>query len=351
MNRLVTFTMAVILVALIGWLMIAGRGLLMPFVIALFIWHLLNTINNSIELIPYTDRLPSWLRMVISLTLVAVAIRILVSIITNNVNEVIAASPRYQENLLHIYNQLNDKWHLNNVVDFDAFIKELNVQSMVLSIYNVFTTLMSSAVLITLYVAFMFVEQHYFAAKLQALFRQSEHKKLVNNIISHIMKNTQTYLGLKTFLSLITAVASWLIMKAVGLDFADFWALLIFFLNFIPNIGAMVATAFPAALALIQFQGWLPFIEISSGIVAVQFIVGNLLEPKMMGKSLNLSPLVIMLALSFWGAIWGILGMFLSVPVTVMVMIIFAHFESTRPVAIMLSQDGEVRKLYEKMDV
>lgn len=139
-------------------------------------------------------------------------------------------------------------------------------------------------------------------------------------------------------------------MKWVGLDFAEFWALLIFFLNYIPNIGAIVATAFPAALALIQFESWWPFLEVTSGIVAIQFFVGNFLEPRLLGKSLNLSPLVILFALALWGAIWGVLGMFLSVPITVMMMIIFAHFDVTRPIAILLSQDGYIHKSYESLE-
>jgi predicted PurR-regulated permease PerM len=165
------------------------------------------------------------------------------------------------------------------------------------------------------------------------------------------VKDTQTYLGIKTLLSIITATASWVIMKWVGLDFAEFWALLIFFLNFIPNIGAIVATAFPMLLALIQFDNWFPFAVITTGIVSIQFVVGNLIEPRFLSKSLNLSPLVILIALALWGAIWGVLGMFLSVPITVMMMIVFAHFEKTRPIAILLSKDGCIQNVYAKLPV
>lgn len=351
MNRIITFAAGLILVWIIGYLLIAGRGLLIPLVMAIFIWHLLNTINDGVQKIPgVSQRFPSWLSMVLSLIVVTVFIKLLIDIITNNVNDVIEASPRYQENLAIIFNGLDKKFHIKGFTDFDSTIKSLNIQSVVVNIYGVFTTLTSSAVLISLYVIFLFVEQHYFTQKLDAFFHQEEHRKLVKNIISHITKDTQTYLGIKTLLSLGTAIASWIIMKWVGLDFAAFWALLIFFLNYIPNIGAIVATAFPAALALIQFQSWWPFLEITSGVVAIQFVVGNFLEPRLLGKSLNLSPLVILFALALWGSIWGILGMFLSVPITVMMMIIFAHFDATRPIAILLSQDGYIYKSYETID-
>lgn len=351
MNRVIKFTAILILVWICGYLLIAGRGLLIPIVISIFIWHLLNTINSGVKRVPLVgQRLPSWLSMVLSLLAVAVLVTILINIISNNVNDVIGASPRYQENLLVIFNNMDQRFHIKAFADFDNIIKSLSIQSMVLNIYSVFTTLTSSAVLISLYVVFLFVEQHYFGQKMDALFPQKEHRKLVKNIFSHITKDTQTYLGIKTLLSLATATASWLIMKWVGLDFAEFWALLIFFLNYIPNIGAIIATAFPAALALIQFENWWPFLVVTTGIVTIQFIVGNFLEPRLLGKSLNLSPLVILFALGLWGSIWGILGMFLSVPITVMMMIIFAHFDATRPIAILLSQDGYINKSYETID-
>ncbi|KTD31746.1 transporter, permease [Legionella moravica] len=351
MSRIIHFTAALILVWICGYLLIAGRGLLIPIVISIFIWHLLNTINSGMQRIPFVGfRFPNWISMILSLIVVAVMVKILLNIISNNVNDVIEAAPRYQDNLIAIFNNLEKRFHIKAFADFDSIIKNLSIQSMVLNIYSVFTTLTSSAVLISLYVVFLFVEQHYFSQKMDAFFPQKEHRKLVKNIVSHITKDTQTYLGIKTLLSFITATASWLIMKWVHLDFAEFWALLIFFLNYIPNIGAIVATAFPAALALIQFESWWPFVEVTSGIVTIQFIVGNFLEPRLLGKSLNLSPLIILFALGLWGAIWGILGMFLSVPITVMMMIVFAHFDSTRPIAILLSQDGHINKSYEAID-
>lgn len=351
MNRVITFAAGVLLVWIMGWILVAGRGLLIPFILSIFIWHLLNTINNGMQRFPLVGQwLPSWLRMVFSLLVVIGLVRVLANIISNNVSDVIAAAPRYQENMLNMFNHLNQKYPIKGLTHFDSLLEGFSIQNMLLGIYGVFTSLMSSAVIISLYVVFLFVEQHYFNQKLDALFPQAGHKKLVKNIISHIMKDTQTYLGIKSFLSLITAIASWLIMKWAGLDFAEFWALLIFFLNYIPNIGAMIATAFPVALAFIQFQSWWPFFEIATGIILVQFIVGNFLEPKLLGKSLNVSPLVILLALSFWGTIWGILGMFLSVPITVMMMIVFAHFDATRGIAILLSQDGYIYKSYENLE-
>lgn len=351
MNRIVVAASGLILVWLTGYILIAGRGLIIPLVIAIFIWNLLNTLVNAMSGLPYVGgRLPYWFRMLLSLGIVSYLVKILIDIIANNVNDVISASSRYQDNLLSIFNTLDQRFHIQVMSNFDNMIKNLSVQQLFLNLYGVFTSITSSAVLIALYVIFLFVEQHFFYQKINAIFLQKSHRDLVNNIIVHIARDTQTYLGLKTLMSLITATSSWIIMKALGLDFAEFWALLIFFLNYIPNIGSILATMFPAMLALIQFQTWWPFFAITSGIIAIQFIVGNIIEPKFLGKQLNLSPLIILIALGVWGAIWGILGMFLSVPITVMLMIIFAHFDATRPIAIILSQDGYVQHTYAKIE-
>lgn len=351
MNRVVPFAAGLIVVWIVGYMLVIGRSVLIPVIVALFIWNLLNIINKAMQHIPIIGlRLPQWMSMLLALLALGVFVSILVEIISNNVNEVINASPRYQENLSKIFNSLDSRYHIKNFGFFDSFLKNLSVQSILINIYGVFSTVTGSAVLITLYVVFLFVEQHFFMQKMAALFPPGASRKLVDNILTHIIKDTQTYLGLKTLLGLITALASWVIMKSVGLDFAEFWALLIFFLSFVPNIGAIIATAFPALLALIQFYTWLPFVIITSGVVTIQFVVGNIVEPRFLGKSLNLSPVVILFSLALWGSIWGILGMFLSVPITVMMMIIFAHFQATRPIAILLSQDGYIKKSYEPLD-
>jgi AI-2 transport protein TqsA len=350
MNRTIIFTAGLILVWIIGYLLIIGRSILIPIVIAIFIWHLLNTIKEGVRHTPFVgQRLPGWLSMLLALVIVAMLIRILINIISRNISNVLAVAPRYQENLTKILTTIDERFHIKALATVDEFVKRLSVQDILVNIYALFTSITSSAVLIALYVGFLFVEQHFFTQKMDVLFPNPEHRQLVNNIINHIVKDTQTYLGLKSLLSLVTAFASWVIMRLVGLDFAEFWALLIFFLSYIPNIGSIVATVFPALLALVQFQSWLPFVVITTSIVAIQFIIGNLVEPRFLGKSLNLSPLVILFALALWGSAWGILGMFLAVPITVMMMIIFAHFDATRPIAILLSQDGQIKRAYETL--
>jgi predicted PurR-regulated permease PerM len=118
---------------------------------------------------------------------------------------------------------------------------------------------------------------------------------------------------------------------------------LILALSYIPYIGAWLGVMFPTALSLVQFETLTPFVLTAGLLATIQFVCGSILEPRIMGKGLNISPLIMLLALSIWGALWGIVGMLLSVPIMVVVMIVCSHFEATRQLAVLLSADGTVR--------
>ncbi len=143
-------------------------------------------------------------------------------------------------------------------------------------------------------------------------------------------------------MSIITGTSSYIILTYLNVDFAETWALVIFLLNYIPTIGSILGVIFPALIALLQFDTYTPFLIIALGLTAIQFTIGNVVEPMFMGNSLNLSAFVIVLSLTFWGTIWGAAGMVLSIPITVMMMIVAAHIPSWRWVAIMLSRDGNI---------
>ena len=145
---------------------------------------------------------------------------------------------------------------------------------------------------------------------------------------------------LKTFVSLLTGLLSYFALLSIGVEAPVFWAFLIFLLNYIPTIGSLIATSFPALFALLQFGELGPFLWVLGVVGAIQVIIGNIVEPKVMGNSLNISSLVVLLALAIWGSLWGIIGMILSVPITVIMVIIFAEFKATRPIAVLLSEKG-----------
>ena len=137
---------------------------------------------------------------------------------------------------------------------------------------------------------------------------------------------------------------SYFALLFIGIDAPLFWAFLIFILNFIPTIGSLIATLFPTVFALLQFGEITPAVLVLAIVGSIQLIVGNFIEPRLMGNTLNISPLVVFLTLSLWGVMWGVTGMLLSVPITVILIIIMSEFPGTQPLAVLLSQKGIIKK-------
>jgi len=147
----------------------------------------------------------------------------------------------------------------------------------------------------------------------------------------------QRYLMWKTVISLATGILVWVFLSIVGLDFALLWGLVAFLLNFVPSIGSIIATVPPILIALVQFENPLGHAAIVLlGLLAIQVTIGNVIDPKLVGRELNISPLVVFLSMIFWGWTWGIVGMLLAVPMMVVIKVIIMHNERLRPIGIML---------------
>jgi predicted PurR-regulated permease PerM len=197
-------------------------------------------------------------------------------------------------------------------------------------------------VMIIFYIVFLFVEELLFKNKFKLIYTDKVQYERNMAIIKKIDRSLSSYISLKSLISLLTTTLSYFVLLAVGIDSALFWAFLIFMFNFIPSIGPILGTLLPALFSLIQFGTFFPFLIILFGVGAIAVLVGSLVEPRIMGNTLNISPLVAILSLAIWGAIWGITGMLLSVPITVAMIIIFSQFTSTRSIAILLSEKGKV---------
>jgi predicted PurR-regulated permease PerM len=220
----------------------------------------------------------------------------------------------------------------------------MNFGSILSSIFSTLTGLFGNAFTVLLYLVFILLEEPIFPKKLEAMYPDKEQFDHVNTLVNKIDHSIGNYIALKTLTSLLTGFLSYFALLFIGIDAPLFWAFLIFVLNFIPTIGSLIATIFPAMFAILQFGEFSPGFFVLAIVGAVQLIVGNLIEPRLMGNTLNISPLVVFLTLATWGVMWGITGMLLSVPITVILIIIMAEFPGTRPFAILLSQRGKLNK-------
>jgi predicted PurR-regulated permease PerM len=199
----------------------------------------------------------------------------------------------------------------------------------------------SGAVFVLVYLGFLIASRHTFERKTVRLFKSRETRHEALLLFMRVRDSIEAYLWIQTVTGAIIAVASWLVMVAVGLDDAVFWAFLIFIVNYVPIVGAIAAIVLPALFAMVQFGGWIQASVVLGGLWLITFVVGNILLPRMQGDTLNMDPLVILLSLAFWGALWGLPGMFLSTPLTVLAMMILAQFEGSRWIAILLSGNGD----------
>lgn len=335
-----SIALSFIALVMLGHVLVLGRTIVIPFIIALFFWFLINALARFYKKFITA---PQWLRLILAAVTCIGVLMIPVELISNNVPQVLELAPKYQENLQKMVNLLLSRFHINQDTVINSIIAELDIGVITKAVAGAFTDLAGNVVLTTVYLAFLLMEQGSFDNKIRNMVSSPARHENILKICSNLTRKIQDYLWIKTIMSMATALLSYALMLYVGLDFAAFWAVLIFMLNFIPNVGAIIATVFPATIALVQFDTLTPFIIITCGITVIQFCIG-LVEPVLLSDSLNLSGLVILLSLVIWGSIWGIAGMFLCVPIMMMLKIILEEIPSTRPWAVALSQNGVITK-------
>jgi AI-2 transport protein TqsA len=197
--------------------------------------------------------------------------------------------------------------------------------------------------LLTLFIftlVLMLLEGNVFGAKLRVGLRDESSAELFATIRS-VAWHFQRFFVVKTVISLITGAVTALYLAALGVDFPFLWGAVAFLLNYIPNIGSMIAVVPPTLVALLQFPGAGTAVITLAGLTAVQMTIGNFFDPRAMGRSLSLSPLAVFTSMVFWGWMWGVAGVFLSVQLTVLLKLLFEHVEPLRPLALLIA--GEPR--------
>lgn len=325
--------------------LIFGKSLIIPFVFALLLWFTIRKIRLFADQVPFVkNSIPIWLKNVLISGLIIWVFGIISHIISSNINSLAHSYQKYEANVDHLIDDANATLSM----DIEKFVNDnmgsFDFGEILRSIFNSVTDILSNAFMVIIYVLFIFLEEAYFHLKLKKVFRKKEKFKQFSSIIASIEQSVGRYLSLKTFISFVSGSLSYIALYLIGIDSPFFWAFLIFILSFIPIVGPLLGALFPAVFCLLQFGEFATGGMVLGAIGLIQILVGNVLEPKLMGDSMNLSPLVTIIALAFWGAVWGVTGMILSIPITVIMTIFFSNFPSTQPIAVMLSQRGRVEK-------
>ena len=328
--------------ALVGSILIFGSRFLIPLAVAFMLWLLINAIGKFYARLEIAGfRMPDLLSRLLAILTMAGLFWLIVDIAARNVAQVRGAAPIYQANLVDLIERTSALLNIERAV-VDELIGRIDLADVVFSITTGLGALIGNVGLIALYVAFMLLEQRNFDQKIDRLFDDQRQAQALRQSLNEIEHRIERYIWVKSLVSLVTAVLCWAVLARAGVNYASLWALVIFLFNYVPNIGSLFAVMLPALLTLLQFNDWGVFFSVTLSLTLIQAVIGNYVEPRLMGTTLNLSPLVIILSLTFWGGIWGVAGMFLSVPITVILANVFSKFEPTRPVAVLLSSRGEV---------
>ncbi|MCP4385312.1 MAG: AI-2E family transporter [Hyphomicrobiales bacterium] len=333
------FVSALLVIAVVA--LVYGSGILVPLAVALLFWFFLNALARFFERLWQRrfGRLRPLSLTLAFLTMVAATL-VVADAVVSNIAQISTRTDDFQRSLSILVDRIAGLTGVSNDEVVNTALGYLNIDRLLSAIVTGMTGFASNIGVVFVYVIFMLVEQRYFGIKLKAVVKDSDRRARLQAILDRVARDIQSYLWTMFLVSLATAVLSYAVMYFVGLDSAVFWAFLIFVLNFIPTIGSILGTAIPALYALLQFGDIKPFLVLLVAIGLVQFVIGNIVQPRMAAQTLNLSQFVVILSLFVWGAIWGIGGLFLAVPLTAVMMIIFSNVPQTRPVAILMSEEG-----------
>lgn len=340
-QRLQTGALLIIAFAVVLFLLVQARFVLISLATAIILFSLTSDVINFIarqRIGPF--RIPNTVASIAAMALIAAALLTLTSILLAQVNTVLVTTLSYTErapsavaSLFAFLGEDSQMAVLNTLqsVDISSYLRGAAGQA---------SGITQATVLVILFVGFLFAERIWFETKLQSLVGDKEQAARVGKIIQSIIHRVNYYLLVKTVISAITGAMVYVLARAFDLELATSIGIITFVLNFIPNIGSILATALIALVAHVEIgDGTVTFaVFLISGVI--QFVNGSIIDPMLMGRALRLSSFGIILALAFWGAVWGIPGMFLSVPIMVMFLVVCSHVPNLRPFAVLLSREG-----------
>jgi len=319
-------------------------SLFIPLTVAMLLYFLLNnTVKKLIAL-----RLPTSLILIILLVFIFVALYLFGLMVYTGASSFVSEFPEYSQRITQLANSTLVRLKIP-LKDVESYIAEIDwrrvlntgrITTIVTSTLGPFTSFMGNLFLVLLYLLFMLGGRKELSSRIRSSQRIDEfHREKLIKTVNSIENKIQRYLRIKTLISLLTAVFGGIILYFGGFDFVIFSALLIFILNYIPTFGSIAATVFPVAMGLIKF-GFTPrVILVAAGLMLLQFLMGNVIEPIWTGRSLKLSPILILVSLIFWSWVWGVIGMVLAVPMMSALKIILEQFPTLHTVALFMGSE------------
>ena len=323
-----------------------ARDYAVPIAIAILIWFLIDAMAAALRRWPRVGaHIPGWLARTVAVLAITGAMALSVNVVVNNVAELSAGIATDGDVLLAKLESLLARLGLPTEMSPAQIYEMVRFQDIFGWALGAARGLIADAALVLLYVLFLLVDERYYLVKLEALVPEDGRRERVRAALRRIGAETRAYLYLMSLISLGVALVTYTVCAAVGVAGAGFWGFVAFVLNFIPTIGSITAVVLPVLYALLTLGDPVALAVLVTALSATQFVAGEIVLPRVMGDRLNLSAVVILLMLVVWGAMWGPAGMFLAIPITVILTLICARFDTTRPIAVLLSKNGQVPRV------
>jgi AI-2 transport protein TqsA len=314
-------------------------SILIPFVIAFVLAVLVNALVRFIQNL--WAAAPAWAVSLLAGLVVIAAASGGIFVMAQGAAQMVAQGPALVARLDAIAVDLGQSFHLREPLHLSAVVGKVSVADIAGFVLSGMQGLLSGLLLMVVYFGFMLAGRKRISHKVENVAGSSGRAETIKNTAQRIAADIETYVWVQTITGTILTLAAVVVMLAVGLDNVLFWAVIFFLLTFIPNIGVTVGSIAPSLFALIQFPTVWQAVTIFVVIQVVATVVGNFIYPRMQAQTQNIDPVATLLSLAFWSWLWGLPGAFLAVPMTLMLMMVFAQFESTAWVSAMLSNDGK----------
>ena len=325
-QKMSAICLTIIAAGVITAALVYTRAMMIPLVIAIFFYTILTQFSSVLR---HKLSLPSWLAVTVTVLCFLLCFSAVIYFTVNSVGGFLKGAEVYQENLLVSATDLLHKLAQHGIELDQAsivnYIRELPLLKWFQNFGRQLFSVVSNTTLIIIFIIFLFL---------------GEKKTLsapTNKTLQEMLANVSKYLSVKLMTSLLTAAIVWIILLFFHVKLAFLFALLTFLLNFIPSIGSIISVLLPAPVLFLQYGLDIKFWVVMALMTATQFIIGNLMEPRMMGEGMDLHPVVVVAGLIFWTLVWGVPGAFLSVPITASIKIILSKIKYTRPIAELLA--------------
>jgi predicted PurR-regulated permease PerM len=340
--KLAAYFLGFITLVLCVYILMALKEILIPVTIAVFLTFLFHPLIVLLE----RYRIPKWVTLILILIVISGIYYLIALLLISSYDTFIKNLEVYSKNIIASLNQILTPFNISlrqfltflniDPADYDmgSMVEQLFKAGIIQDAFNSITGLLGDFFISLIFWLFMMSGKNKFEERLKFAF--SGHKETVEKNIALINNQLQSYIVIKTILSLATGLIVTVILFIYGIDFAIIWGLLTFILNYIPNIGSFISTVAPILVALLEYGfGWRT-VSLTVLLLVTHNIIGNIIEPHYLGRRMDLSPVFVLLSLIFWGWVWGIVGMFLAVPIAASMKIFFSNTEPLKPVAIIM---------------